>query len=143
MDPWKRQQTGSWCSACIYPDSVLLYLPRKHKDAQRSLEQTVQGLFLNHSIVPSVSPHSAQRGRISHPFISAHNPCCSGCPGVSAASSLSATQETWASSLGPEDPLEEGTATHSGIPALENPMDRGAWRGFRPGVTESQTQLTN
>ena len=38
------------------------------------------------------------------------------------------TQETpWVQSLGPEDPLEEGMATHSSILALENPMDRGAW----------------
>ena len=36
------------------------------------------------------------------------------------------TSETWAPSLGQEDPLEEGKATHSSI--LENPMDRGAWR---------------
>ena len=36
------------------------------------------------SIAPSVSPHNAQRGRISHPFISAHNHCCSGCPAGSA-----------------------------------------------------------
>ena len=26
------------------------------------------------------------------------------------------------------DPLEKETATHSSILALENPMDRGAWR---------------
>ena len=31
-------------------------------------------------------------------------------------------------SLGGEDPLEEGMTTHSGILALENPMDRRAWR---------------
>ena len=32
-------------------------------------------------------------------------------------SNLSATQETSVSPLGREDPLEEGMATHSGIPA--------------------------
>ena len=37
--------------------------------------------------------------------------------------------------LGQEDPLEEGMATHSSI--LENPMDRGAWRGTVHGVTKS------
>ena len=31
-------------------------------------------------------------------------------------------------SLGQEDPLEEGVATHSSVPVLRNPMDRGAWR---------------
>ena len=36
------------------------------------------------------------------------------------------TQGMWVQSLGREDPLEEGMATHSSI--LENPMDRVAWR---------------
>ena len=39
-----------------------------------------------------------------------------------------AMQETWVWSLGWEDPLEEGMATHSNIPAGRIPMDRGAWR---------------
>ena len=33
-------------------------------------------------------------------------------------------------SLDPEDPLEEGMATHSSILALENPMDRRAWQAI-------------
>ena len=33
-------------------------------------------------------------------------------------------------SLGWEDPLEEGMATHSSVLALENPMDSGAWRAM-------------
>ena len=36
--------------------------------------------------------------------------------------------ETWVGSLGWEDPLEEGMATHSSILAWRIPMDRGAWR---------------
>ena len=39
-----------------------------------------------------------------------------------------AMQETWVRSLGWEDPLEEGMATHSSILAWRIPMDRGAWR---------------
>ena len=35
--------------------------------------------------------------------------------------------ETWVRSLGWEDPLEEGMATHSSILAWRIPMDRGAW----------------
>ena len=35
--------------------------------------------------------------------------------------SLPATQETWAQSLGLEDPLEESMATHSNILAGESP----------------------
>ena len=36
--------------------------------------------------------------------------------------------ETWVRSLGWEDPLEEGMATHSSILAWRIPMDRGAWQ---------------
>ena len=38
-----------------------------------------------------------------------------------------AMQETWVRSLGLEDPLEEGMATHSSILAWRIPMGRGAW----------------
>ena len=48
------------------------------------------------------------------------------------------TQETWAQSLGPEDPLEEEMATHSSILAWKIPMDRGAWWATVGGVTKSQ-----
>ena len=40
---------------------------------------------------------------------------------------LPAMWETWVWSLGWEDPLEEGIATHSSILAWRFPMDRGAW----------------
>jgi len=36
-------------------------------------------------------------------------------------------QETSVQSLGWEDPLKEGMATHSNILAWRIPMDRGAW----------------
>ena len=42
--------------------------------------------------------------------------------------------EIWIWSLGWEDPLEEGMATHSSIPARRIPMDRGAWWGTVHGV---------
>ena len=70
-------------------------------------------------------------------------------------------QETQVQSLGWEDPLEEGMATHSSVfawrihgqrslvgysPWTEEPgrlqsMDRGAWRATVHGVTKSQTRL--
>ena len=50
-------------------------------------------------------------------------------------------QETWVGSLGWEDPLEEGMATHSSILAWRMPMDRGAWRATVHGVTKNQTGL--
>ena len=39
---------------------------------------------------------------------------------------LPAGRETWLGSLGWEDPLEEGMATHFSILAWRIPMDRGA-----------------
>ena len=56
---------------------------------------------------------------------------------------LPAMQETWVRSLGWEDPLEEGMATHSSILAWRIPMDRGAWRATVHGVEKSWTQLSN
>ena len=44
-------------------------------------------------------------------------------------------------SLGWEDPLEEGTATHSSILAWRISMDRGAWWATVHGAVKSQTQL--
>ena len=41
-------------------------------------------------------------------------------------------------SLGWEDPLEEGMATHSSILAWRIPLDRGAWWATVHGVAKSQ-----
>ena len=47
---------------------------------------------------------------------------------VPSVKNLPAMRETWVWSLGWEDPLEKGMATHSSILAWRIPMDRGAWR---------------
>ena len=47
--------------------------------------------------------------------------------------------ETQVRSLGWEDPLEEGMATHSRILAWRITMGRGAWWATVHGVTKSQT----
>ena len=52
-------------------------------------------------------------------------------------------QETWAQSLGWEDPLEKVMATHSYILAQRIPMDRGAWQATVHGVLKSHTQLSD
>ena len=56
---------------------------------------------------------------------------------------LPTIQETWLQSLGQEDPLEEGMATHSSILAWRIPMDGGAWRATVRGIAKSWTQLSN
>ena len=53
------------------------------------------------------------------------------------------TYEAWVQSLGWEDPLEEGMATHSSILAWKISMDRGASWATVHGVTKSQTQLSD
>ena len=50
--------------------------------------------------------------------------------------------ETWVRSLGWEDSLEKGMATHSSVLAWRILMDRGAWWGIVRAVTESQTWLS-
>ena len=50
-----------------------------------------------------------------------------------------AMQETWVQSLGWEDPLEKGRATHSSIPAWRIPQTEGSEPVH--GVTKSQTGL--
>ena len=49
-------------------------------------------------------------------------------------------QETWVWSLGWEDPLEEGMATHSSILVWRIPMDRGAWRVIVPCPQSDMTE---
>ena len=52
---------------------------------------------------------------------------------------LPARRDTWVQTLGWEDPLEKGMATHSSILAWRIPMDRGAWQTAVHGVSKSQT----
>ena len=66
-----------------------------------------------------------------------------GVPGGSDGKEFSAMQETWVASLGWEDPLEKGMATHSSILAWRISMDRGAQWGTVHGITNSWTWLSN
>jgi len=49
-----------------------------------------------------------------------------------------AMREPWVQSLGWEDPLEKGMATHCSILAWRIPMDRGALWAIVHGVAKSQ-----
>ena len=55
---------------------------------------------------------------------------------------LPAMWETWVLSLGWEDTLEKGMATHSSS-SLENSMNREAWQTTVNGVAKSPTQLSD
>ena len=52
---------------------------------------------------------------------------------------VSAMRETWIRSLGWEDPLEEGMATHFGILPKRISMGRGAQQATVHGVAKSRT----
>ena len=52
-------------------------------------------------------------------------------------------QETWVQSLGWEDHLEEGMATHSNILTQKTPMDRGGWWASVHGVAKNPTWLSD
>ena len=61
-------------------------------------------------------------------FLTVHNPLLFSTSLVTQRiKNLPAVRETWVQSLGWEDPLVEGMATHSSILAWRIPMDRGAW----------------
>ena len=65
-----------------------------------------------------------------------------GVPSGSAVKNTPAVQELprdAVQSMGWEDPLEEGMATHSSVLAWRIPMDRGAWRATVHVVMESDT----
>ena len=54
-----------------------------------------------------------------------------------------AMQETWIRSLGWQDPLEKGMATHFSILVWRIPMNRGAWQAIVHGVAKSPTRLSD
>ena len=56
---------------------------------------------------------------------------------------LPAMQKIQVQSLDREDPLEEGTATHSSILTCKIPMDRGAWQATVHRVTKGRIQLSD
>ena len=62
-----------------------------------------------------------------------------GFPSGLAVKNLPAAQETQVRSLGQEDPLVQGMATHSSILAWENPVDRGSWQSAVHGMAKSRT----
>ena len=52
-------------------------------------------------------------------------------------------RETWVRSLGWEDPLEEGMATHFSILAWRILMDKGAWWVIVHEIAKSWTRLND
>ena len=66
-----------------------------------------------------------------------------GLPGSSVVKNLPAVKETLVQSLGWEDPLEEGMATHSNILAWRSPWTEEPGRLYSSWVAKSQTRLSH
>ena len=101
-------------------------------------------------LIPGSGKIPWRKNRLSIPVFLLRNPMDRGTWGGSWASLVAQTvknppvmQETWVQSLGWEDPLEEGIATHSSILAWRISMGRGAWQPIVHGVAKSWTQLSN
>ena len=62
-----------------------------------------------------------------------------GFPVAQMVKNLLAMQEIWVPSLGWEDPLKEGMATHSSILAWRILMDRGVWWAAFHRIVKSET----
>jgi len=56
---------------------------------------------------------------------------------------LPSMQKTWVPSLGQEDSLEKGMATHSSILAWRTPWARGAWPATAHRLAKSWTSLSD
>ena len=101
-------------------------------------------------LIPGSGKIPWRKNRLSIPVFLLRNPMDRGTWGGSRASLVAQTvknppamQKTWVQSLGWEDPLEEGIATHSSILAWRISMGRGAWQPIVHGVAKSRTQLSN
>ena len=71
-------------------------------------------------------------------FLTVHNPLLFSTSLVTQRiKNLPAVRETWVQSLGWEDPLVEGMATHSSILAGRIHVDRGPWQATVHGVAKS------
>ena len=69
-------------------------------------------------------------------------PVILGIPSDSDGEESTSNAETCSWSLGWKNLLEEGTATHSSIPAWRIPMNRGAWQVTVHGATKCWTLLS-
>ena len=105
-----RGQPSTWCLGCLVCASVR--------------EQTQQHLGRTESCQRG-SPRQP-RG-VQAPRAHAHTQTCH------TKASACNCRGPGAPSLGREDPLKEGIATHSSIPAWRIPMDRGAWQATAHG----------
>ena len=70
-------------------------------------------------------------------------PCIPDNLGTQMVKNLPAMQKIWVPSLGWEDPLKDGMATHFSILAWRIPMDRGAWWATIHGIAKSWTRLSD
>ena len=127
FDPWVRKIP---CRRARQPTPI--FLPGESY-GQRSLEATVHGV-------------AKSRIWLKQPCMLGHLICNIKFPGLFwwlKWKRICAMWETLILSLGWEESLEEGMATHSSFLAWRIPMDRGTWWATVHGVAKSRTRLSN
>ena len=77
-----------------------------------------------------------------HTDVFFHVECGAILPGATSAKELASQWETLVQSLGGEDPLGQGIATHSRILAWGIPMDQRAWRATYACKESNPTEHT-
>ena len=88
--------------------------------------------------IEKVSLTRTQIARAFKPILNKHKPLV-----TQMVKNPLAVWETWVRSLGREDPLEKGLATHSSFLAWRIPIERGAWWAIVHRLTKSWTRLSD
>ena len=110
---------------------------------QSGQKENEVGVYLAEGNSPLLQLHNFGSGNFSLSFFWTYIHLCRASLVAQTVKNLPAMWEAWVQSLGWEDPLEEGMATHSSILAWRISMDRGAWWATVHGVAKSQTRLSN
>ena len=94
-----------------------LFFVKNHLTASKYQFFHVEGLFLSHWGVPRYASHDLREQLPIYTVLQSFWASLV----AQTVKNLPAVQETWVQSLGWEDPLEKGMATHSSVPAWITP----------------------
>ena len=118
---------------CRSPALIALALPGSVAD--QSLEPAGTGFLI--ALSPYLLP-----GALAARFCPQCLPLHQGFAGAPDGKEFARNTETWVLSLGREDSLEKGMATHSSVLTWRVPVDREAWQATVYGVAKSGTGVS-